>query len=304
MEALLSKKWAAVLGGVLCTLLWGSAYPMIKSGYAALGITSVADRLVFAGVRFVLAGAMVWIVASCRRLSAASVPRRLIPGAVLYGMVQTGLMYLLNYIGVANTSATKTSILTALSAFLAVMFAPLFFKEERITPLKVIGVVIGTLGIIVVNLGDLGGGLSLFGEGFVLLSTLLNTAGSFIGKRISRGCVFEMTAYQLLIGGAFLLATGLVFGGRIPLSVPALLYELYLAFVSAAAFSLWTALLVRHDAGRVLIYNLLIPVFGAMWSLIILGEREILSPVYLLSVVLVAAGIILVNYQRKSKKPL
>ena len=50
-------------------------------------------------------------------------------------------MYILNYIGVANTSATKTSILTAASAFFAVLLAPLFFKSERLTALKVIGVI-------------------------------------------------------------------------------------------------------------------------------------------------------------------
>ena len=299
MEKLLSKRWFAGAGAVLCTLLWGTAYPVIKYSYTTLGIDSVADKLMFAGMRFLIAGAMVFAAAWIRARRVPSVPKKLIGGTALYGVLQTGLMYILNYIGVANTSATKTSILTAASAFLAVVFAPLFFKSEKLTALKLIGVIVGFSGIVAVNLGDLSGGFALTGEGLVILATVLNTAGSFVGKRISKGRVFEMTAYQLMIGAALILIVGLVMGGGLVLTAEGLLLTLYLAFVSAAAFTLWTALLVRHDAGRILVFNLLIPVFGAMWSLIILGERQILDPMYILSVALIGCGIFMVNYTKK-----
>lgn len=304
MSDLLKKRWFAAVGAVLCTLLWGTAYPVIKYSYATLAVDTVADKLMFAGMRFMTAGAMVFIAAWIIGRRMPAIPRKLIGGAILYGALQTGLMYILNYIGVANTTATKTSILTAASAFLAVVFAPLFFKDERLTAIKLIGVLVGFAGIITVNLGAFGGGFGFTGEGLVLLATVLNTAGSFVGKRISGGRVMEMTAYQLMIGAAIILIVGLAMGGRIILSPTAILLTLYLAFVSAAAFTLWTALLVYHEAGRILVYNLLIPVFGAMWSLIILGERQILDPMYLLSIVLIAAGIIMVNYNKKIKKTL
>ena len=300
MTNLLKKRWFAAAGAVLCTLLWGTAYPVIKYSYAALAIDTVADKLMFAGMRFLLAGAMVFIAAWIIGRRVPTVPRKLIGGVILYGALQTGLMYILNYIGVANTTATKTSVLTAASAFLAVVFAPLFFKGERLTALKLIGVLVGFAGITVVNLGAFGGGFTFAGEGLVLLATVLNTAGSFVGKRISKGRVFEMTAYQLLIGAVIILTAGLIMGGRVIVTPAGVLLTLYLAFVSAAAFTLWTALLVHHEAGRILIFNLLIPVFGAMWSLMILGERQILDPMYLLSIALTAAGIFMVNYNKKS----
>lgn len=298
MTKLLQKPWFAVIGAILCTLLWGTAYPMIKYGYAILQVNTVADKLIFAGARFLIAGVMVFAVAWVRDRRVPAVPQDLIGGAVLYGVLQTGLMYILNYIGVANTTATKTAILTAGSAFFAVLFAPLFFHEERLTALKLIGAVIGLCGIVVVNLGDLSGGFTLTGEGFVLLATLLNTAGSFVGKRISKGRVFTMTAYQLMIGAVLILLVGLAMGGSFVVSARGIGITLYLSFVSAAAFTLWTALLVYHEAGRILVFNLLIPIFGAFWSYVILGETDILNPMYLISVVLIGVGIFSVNYHK------
>jgi hypothetical protein len=130
-QSVLQKKWVAMLCAVLCTVLWGTAYPTIKYGYAAMELTAVADKLMFAGLRFFLAGLMVFVFTWIRQRSVPRLPRDRIGGVALYGILQTGLMYIFNYIGVANTTATKTSVITAASAFFAVLLAPLFFKGER-----------------------------------------------------------------------------------------------------------------------------------------------------------------------------
>ena len=214
----MKKKWFAMLCAVFCTVLWGSAYPVIKYAYTVAEMPNVADKLMFAGVRFFLAGLMVLGIAWVKERRFPTVPKERIGGVVLYGVLQTGLMYILNYIGVANTTATKTSIITAASAFFAVLLAPLFFKGERITALKVIGVIVGMAGIVLVNNTALDG-FSFMGEGLVFLSMLLNTAGSFVGKKVSKGIVFESTGYQLMIGGLLILAVA------VPMGVVAIIYE-------------------------------------------------------------------------------
>lgn len=287
-----------MLAAVFCTVLWGSAYPMIKYGYAVMEITAVADKLMFAGVRFVLAGLMVFCFTWGKDRRVPMIPRQRIGGVLLYGALQTGLMYILNYIGVANTTATKTSIITAASAFFAVLFAPLFFKDERMTVMKLVGAAIGMTGIFLVNNTALDG-FSFMGEGLVLISMLLNTAGSFVGKHVSKGIVWESTAYQLSFGGAMILLIALLMGGSFPLTATSLWIVLFLAFVSAAAFTLWTALLVLHEAGQILVFNMLIPVTGALWSYLILGEDRIFEPLYIVSMILIAVGIVLVNRQIK-----
>ena len=136
----------------------------------------------------------------------------------------------------------------------------------------------------------------------VLISMLLNTAGSFVGKRVSKGIVYESTAYQLGFGGFLILVIALIMGGRFPLTWQSVGIVLFLSFVSAAAFTLWTALLVLHEAGQILVFNMLIPVTGALWSYVILGEDRIFEPLYIVSILLTAVGIILVNRPEKPKQ--
>ncbi|WP_297565188.1 hypothetical protein [uncultured Faecalibaculum sp.] len=59
-----SRKLPLTLTAVFCTLLWGSAAPFIKWGYDLFGITRTGDILVFAGIRFLLAGLLVILAGS------------------------------------------------------------------------------------------------------------------------------------------------------------------------------------------------------------------------------------------------
>ena len=67
-----------------------------------------------------------------------------------------------------------------------------------------------------------------------------------------------------------------------------------------AAFSVWTALLKHHPAGKMAMFNLLVPVFGTVLSGLMLGE-SVWRIKNLLSLILISAGIILVNISRGDK---
>ena len=96
-----------------------------------------------------------------------------------------------------------------------------------------------------------------------------------------------------------LLLSGLACGGKLVFdNVQSILILLWLAFVSAAAFSLWTALLKYHQASRISIFNLLVPVFGTLLSAILLGEA-VLRIETLVSFVLISIGIVFVNIKRR-----
>ena len=302
IKKLLQNKIFACAAAVFCTLLWGTAFPFIKLGYEAFEIadSDMGTKLLFAGARFMIAGAMV-LVFLC--VTQRGVPRlkksELAPAAVL-GLVQTAGQYLFTYIGIGFTSGTSTSIITACASFLTVAAAAFFFKGDKITLLKIIGCIIGFCGVLVINGSGLGEGDTLFGNAMILCSTVCAAAGNIIAKKAS-GKVnpVKLTAFQLLIGSAVLVAAGLILGGRLDVTnLNGMLILLWLAFVSAAAFTVWTALLKYHPAGKISVFNLLVPVFGTILSGITLGEI-IFRTETLISLLLISAGIILVNISRE-----
>ena len=303
MNTILNKKSAAYLCALLCVGLWGTAFPLIKLGYGELGIAdSAASKLMFAGERFALAGVIVFVIGSI------SVRRALIPEKksdilpiVALGFVQTFLQYLFAYIGVGATTATNTSIITGTVSLISVLMAAVFFKSDRLTVLKIIGCAVGFIGIAVVNMGgfSLIGDL-LFGNFIVLLSAFAGASGNIITKKVTSGRnAAVITAWQLFFGGVLLFLIGLVLGGSADITKGSgAVILLWLAIVSSVSFLLWTELLGRHPVSRISVFTMLVPIFGTLWSGILLGE-EIFRVENLIALALICAGILLVNLKSK-----
>ena len=217
------------------------------------------------------------------------------------GFLQIFLQYLFSYIGLSNTTGTKTSVITSLGSFIGVLISPIFFTSDKLNVKKILGCIIGFIGVIVINLDGLStGGFTLSGEGFVVFSTIAATGGNIYCKKISKGRnPMTVSAYHLLIGGGGLIIVGALFGGYLDFSnITIYLLLIYLGIVSAASFTLWTALLKYNPVYKILIFNLLIPIFGTIWSGILLGE-DIINLYNIVSVVLISIGIILVNLRSK-----
>ena len=296
-------KVAAALA-IFCTLLWGTAFPFIKVGYAQFGIegNDIGSKLLFAGARFTLAGIMVLFIFLVKNKHLPKIEKNGIMPVMQLGSVQTFGQYIFTYIGIGFTSGANTSVITACATFFTVLFAPLFFKSDKLNICKIIGCVLGFCGVLCVNSG---GGVTvdtLFGDFMILMSTLSAAAGNFISKGIVRDREpISVTGFQLLFGGILLLIAGFVTGGKLDFSsIKALLVLLWLAFVSAAAFAIWTALLKHHPASRICGFNLLVPVFGTLLSGIMLGE-SVFGIETIVSVVLICAGIFISNMQIKKR---
>ena len=115
------KQGGIFLPALLCTLLWGSAFPSVKTGYALFGIGDDAySKLFFAGWRFMLAGVAVLAVSAVLNKKLIFPKRSLWKGILLLGFVQTTLQYVFFYIGLSHTTGVKGSVITAMSTFLAV----------------------------------------------------------------------------------------------------------------------------------------------------------------------------------------
>lgn len=285
--------------GTLCALLWGSAVPAVKAGYALFAITpdDTASLMLFAGLRFGLAGLLLLGFALLQRKPVWPGRTGLVQVGAL-GLLSTALQYGFYYVGLAHTSGVKVSITTSTSTFFSVLLAHFLYVDDKLSVRRVLGCLVGFAGVVAVNLSAAGFDLnvSLLGEGFILIAALMFSLAGIYGKRLSRRLdPVVMTGWQLFAGGAVLGLIGLMTGGHLGApDLEALGLLFYLVVLSAAAFALWSLLLKHNPVGTVAIFNCLIPVFGVTLSAMVLGEN-VLEWKNLAALVLVVAGIWLVN---------
>jgi drug/metabolite transporter (DMT)-like permease len=282
---------------VICTALWGSAIPVIKIGYDVFNIVSVQDKLLFAGVRFMLAGLLVVLYSSIVSRRVALPARGDIKGILILGFVQTFLEYIFFYISLVYLTGVKGSILNSTGNFFAVFLAHIFFNNDRLNLPKICGCILGFAGVVLCCIdSSFDFSFTFLGDGFIIIAALMFAIGSIISKKLAQRIDSAvLTGWQLIAGGVALAAVGLVMGGSIHFaSAKAVGIMAYLAMLSAVAFTLWTVLLKHNPVGKIAVYNFLNPVFGVLLSGVLLGEN-IFSPRTVAALALVCAGIYVVN---------
>ena len=306
-----AKRIKLYLIAILCTLLWGSAIPTIKLGYSVFGISSsgIADKLLFAGVRFFGAGLIILIpyFIFSRNIK---IDRTLAKNSVTLGIVQTAGQYFFMYIGLTYTTGVNASVFNALGTLLYIVFAFIIFRDERLSKAKIIGCIIGFSGILFNSLATQQMGLLSFkGDGFIIIANVCVAAGFLYSKHsVKSSDPFILTGMQMGIGGAILLILGIALGGRLYTVTPAgICLLLYLMTVSSVAFSLWTLLLKNYPSALVGMFNFLTPVFGTIFSFILsklgfLDEASAFTVYTVLAIVCSAIGIFLSSIQKKSTK--
>ena len=289
--------WVVVFA-LSAAMAWGWAYPLIKLGFAEFGITQLmtGSKMLFAGVRFMLAGLIVLAIAAAtgRRFTVATGGNWLY--VLLYALLNTGLHYYFFYVGLSYSDGARAAILNSLGTFVVVLLACVFFKSDRLTANKIVGCVLGFAGIMALNIGGAqGGGFTFMGDGMIILNALcgafagLMTRG--LGKRVD---VFVGTGYSLAFGGVMLLVPGLLLGGTLPnVTFVGVVILLLLTSISALGFTLYNKLLTCNPVGKVAIFNSLIPVVGAVTSCLCLGEPFYWK--YVAAAALATAGIYLIN---------
>ncbi|APO48301.1 EamA family transporter [Paenibacillus xylanexedens] len=287
----------------LCCLLWGSAYPSIKLGYIAFNILpeDIASKYVFAGYRFTLAGLLLLLLSRIVRKEKLQLSRPQWTSLIMLGILQTGLQYMFFYVGVANTTGVKGSIMNATTTFFSVVLAHFIYKNDKLSRNKIVGCLLGFIGVIIVNFHTdlLAFSFSFTGEGFVIIAALVFSVTALYAKRLTATIdVLIITGVSLFVGGLVLTLLGLSLGGRVThFTLESTSNLIYLALLSSVAFCLWNMLLKYNKVGRVSVYNFLIPVFGALLSALFLGET-ILELKNLAALLFVSVGIYLVNRVR------
>ena len=302
-EQLMQKTLVVWLGALLCCALWGSAFPCIKIGYQMFEIASgdVAAQILFAGCRFTLAGILTLLIGSGMNRKLL-IPKHGSWGKVCWlSMLQTVAQYLFFYVGLANTTGVKASIIEGVNVFIAILVASLIFRQETLTGKKILGCIVGFAGVVLVNLTGSGMDFSMTftGEGFIFLSTVAYAFSSVFLKRYSKEeNPVMLSGWQFFIGGVIMMICGWLAGGRLTVwTGKGAEMLLYLALVSAVAYTLWGILLKYNPISKVAVFGFMNPVFGVILSAILLKESDSLGVMSGVALVLVCIGIYIVNYQ-------
>jgi drug/metabolite transporter (DMT)-like permease len=279
---------------VLC-LVWGLNLVAMK--LAGAGIPPVLQ----AGLRSLVGGAALYGWCRWRGLRFGDWRHNgsLAPGLLAGGIFAAEFIAL--FVGVGLTTASRAVVFLYGAPFFVALGAHWLIPEDRLTRAKAGGLLVAFAGLLLAFAEGLrapagpdalvGDALCLFGGAMWGATTVLVKA-----SRLRRAPPQSMLLYQLAVSAPLLLLASPLLGEawRIeptPLVLGAFLYQaLGIAGISYAA---WFWLVSRHSASRLAAFSVLTPIFGVLAGAAIMGDA--LGPLFGVAVLLVAAGLWLVN---------
>jgi drug/metabolite transporter (DMT)-like permease len=292
---------------IVVHFLWAVAVPLTKLGYAAFGIGggNLFQLFTYAGLRLFFAGLLALAFCAVRK-------QKLLPDRKIFfqllklGLLMSVLQYVLLYIGTAYASGVVASILASSGAFFGILFSSLVFREDKLTPRKVLGCLLGVCAVIILNINDIRAGfaISVFGGLCVAMSQAAGTLGAVYLKVVSQGRdAIWIGGWQSFLGGCVLMAAGWCGGGTLALRGSAGdIWSSVILFLSAGLALIISNQLYKYNPlSKVVIFSLLLPAFGVLTSALLLGESLASLPV-IFSLLLDCAGVGLVTVERKDGK--
>jgi drug/metabolite transporter (DMT)-like permease len=299
MTAPVKHVWIAL---AVVYVVWGSTY---------LGIKIAVDTippLIAAGSRFLTAAILLAAILAWRgtslRITRAELRASAIAGGLLLGL------------GVGLVHVAETRIDSSVAAMIAgtvplqIIVMRLLAAESpaRATRLSTLA---GLVGLVLVVAPGLGAGSTALGLAVMLSATISWSTGSFLSKRLTLPRnPFVATAWEMGLGGAFLMIGALAFGeygelGSETFALDSVLAWLYLVVMgSLVGFSAYAWLLRVAPISLVVTHQYVNPLVAIALGMAFLGERP--SPWSLAGAALVIGAVyvaIRAEFPRKSARP-
>jgi len=282
----------AILVLLACCACWGINQSAIK--IAGTGISPILQ----AGLRSVFAGLLVFAWAGLRGVRLFERDGTLWSG-LLVGSVFS-LEFLVLYVGLDQTSASRGVVFLYLSPFVVAFGAHFLIPGDRLTVPKVLGLSAAFVGL-AVAVGEsftAPGRPTLTGDLLCLLAAVLwgGTTVLIRTTALKSAAPEKTLLYQLLISGLVLPPASLALGeaGIRDLGPAVLLAFAYTVIIVAfVSYIAWFWLVRSYPPTRVTAFTFLSPVFGVIAGNLMLGEA--FTPSLAVALVLIAFGIYLVN---------
>jgi len=272
--------WVLPVCAILCAVMWGSAFPGVKYLYRTatdqLGVaTTLWVCLLLAGVRFTIGGGA--LLAITPGVWAATKRAPLKP-LIAFGLLQTFLQYLLFYTSMTIASGSLGAMLTVSGNFFWVILAPLLLRSPWPRPIQWLMLMLGATGVIwAVAAPGADAGNPVLGAALFLGASFCGSLALIVVQSLKAHLPMRTaTGLSLFGGGLALLLCAAPAWSQIPtlFTHPGMIaVTLYMAFVSATAFSVWNWLTTKFPVNLLAAYRFFIPVSGVTLStLFIPGE--------------------------------
>jgi drug/metabolite transporter (DMT)-like permease len=225
-----------------------------------------------------------------------------LPAGILAGVL-FAVEFLLIYLGLVYTTATRAVLFIYLAPFLVVIGSRWLIPGDHFNLSQWFGLFLSFVGIVIAfglptpaadphqMLGDL-----------MMVAAAVAWAGTTLiikASSLNRVSAEKTMLYQLVVSVPFLAVGALVFGEHIDampsaLALGALAYQAI--WVVSITYVVWFALIVRYSATRLSAFTFLTPLFGVAAGYLVLNEP--LTPPFAIAVAVVTLGLVLVNRPR------
>jgi drug/metabolite transporter (DMT)-like permease len=261
---------------VIACLLWSTAYAGIKLGL------QYDTPLHFAGIRFIISGLMILPFTVKPSTYIKMIRENWKVVAMVMGL-QTLINYSLFYLGMDLVPGALGAVIVGSQPLVTAVVAAMMHDEEKLTKNKIITIVFGISGVILISAGRqafrIGTALEFLGVILILGANIATATSNVIVSLKSKGMnPLVLSSTALGAGGLILYLFSFPVEGTVQVHKPLIYWIdlLWLSTMSAFAFSLWFKLLQRPGVkvSELNLWKFIIPVVGAILSwLLVPGEN-------------------------------
>lgn len=281
------RDWGILL---LLSVIWGGSFFFIEIGLQSF------RPMTLVLIRVVLAATALWLFLWARR-QRVGVPKEALFAFLVLALLNNVFPFIFFAYGQTQIASGLASILNATTPIWGVVVAHIFTRDERMTPAKVAGVLLGFGGVAVMIgaefLREIG--TEVAAQVACLAATLCYALAGVFARRFKAMGVSPVivSTGQLTAASLVMLPLVLVFdrpwaGGSASLQSWAALMALALVCTSFA-YILYFKLLASAGATNSLLVTFLIPITAILLGSLVLGE--VLEPRHFLGMALIGAGL-------------
>ena len=256
--------------------MWSTAYASIKIGL------QYDTPFHFAGLRFIISGLMI-LPFTVKPAVYLRMIRENWKVVALVTLLMTLINYSLFYHGLNLVPGALGAVIVGSQPLVTAVVASMMNKEDNLTRKKIITVVFGLAGVILISVGrqafKFGTAIELLGVLMILLANISVATSNVIVSLRSKGInPFVLSSSSLFIGGVILYLVSIPVEGHPqgPLPLDYWMILLWLSFMAASAFSIWFKLLQRPGVkvSELNLFKFIIPVIGAILSWLLVPDEN------------------------------